>query len=209
MGKITKIEVQKKNKKRCNIYIDGEYSFSVGNELIYKQKLAINTIVDESKLLEISKEDNYLKCKETALRIIERSYKTEKEMKDKLIEKGYEEEEINKTILFLNEYKFIDNKAYAKMYVNDRLKSQGNNKIKYALQRKGIEDYIIEEVISEINNDEQEEVAMEIGRKKYKQIIKKEKDKYKIKNKLCVFLVGRGYDYSLAKKVVDNVMNEE
>lgn len=209
MGKITKIEVQKRNKKRCNIYIDGEYSFSISNELVYKENLKINIEVDEEKLSKIAKEENYLKCKESALRIIERSYKSEKEMRDKLLEKGYNLEEIDKTIQFLVEYNFINNKAYAEMYVKDRLRNQGSNKIKFALLRKGIEESIIEEVISNINTDNEELAALELGKKKYTQLIKKEGDIYKIKNKMCMFLVGRGYDYSLSKDVINKIINNE
>ena len=94
MGKITKIEVQKRNKDRVNVYIDNNYAFSVNNELVYKEGLKVNLEVDEEKILSIAKEENKLKCKETALRIIERSYKTEKEMEERLIEKGYDLESI-------------------------------------------------------------------------------------------------------------------
>ena len=37
MGSITEISVQKKNKNRCNIYIDNIFAFGVSNELIYKE----------------------------------------------------------------------------------------------------------------------------------------------------------------------------
>lgn len=209
MGKITAIEVQKRNKKRCNIYIDGEYSFSISNELVYRNGLKNNMEIDEERFLEIAKEDSFLKCKETALRIIERSYKSEKEMKEKLLEKGYELEEINRTMAFLIDYNFINNKAYAEMYVKDRLRNQGSKKIKYALLRKGIEENIIEEVIGNINNENEELVALELGKKKYTQLIKKEGDPYKIKNKILMFLVGRGYEYSLAKDIVNRIINNE
>ena len=39
MNIITKIEVQKRNKDRSNIYIDNEYAFSLSNELVYKEGL--------------------------------------------------------------------------------------------------------------------------------------------------------------------------
>jgi regulatory protein len=38
MGKITKIEIQKRNKERVNLFLDGEYAFSISAELVYKMQ---------------------------------------------------------------------------------------------------------------------------------------------------------------------------
>lgn len=207
MAKITKIEVQKRNNKRVNIYIDGDYAFSASAELVYKERIKKDMEVNEVRLNEIISESNFLKCKETSLRIITRSYKTENEMKDRLAEKGYNGKEIDKTIEFLKEYKFIDNRAYAQMYVRDRLRSQGTQKIKYALLRKGIDEEEIMEILSYVDSEKEEEVGTEIAIKKYKQLLKKEEDIYKIKSKLGTFLLSRGYEYSLVKEIIRKVVD--
>ena len=204
MSKITKIEAQKRTKDRVNIYIDEAYAFSVSAELVYREGLRKDLVINEEKLKEVVKEDNIIKCKNTALRIVERSYKTEKEIKEKLFEKGYEKDEIDKTLEFLSEYKFINDEAYTKMYVKDRSKTQGRGRIKYALMKKGVDQEDIESALETIDKDEEKE-----ARKRYLAISKRESDKYKIWNKLCRFLVGRGYDYSLVKEVVKEVVNVE
>ena len=192
MSKITKIEAQKRTKDRVNIYIDEAYAFSVSAELVYREGLRKDLVINEEKLKEVVKEDNIIKCKNTALRIVERSYKTEKEIKEKLFEKGYEKDEIDKTLEFLSEYKFINDEAYTKMYVKDRAKTQGRGKIKYALMKKGVDQEDIESALETIDKDEEKEAALELARKRYLVISKRESDKYKIWNKLCRFLVGRG-----------------
>ncbi|MBD7910158.1 MULTISPECIES: recombination regulator RecX [Clostridium] len=209
MAKITRIETQKRNKDRVNIYLDDRYAFAVNAELVYREGLKVNLEVDEEKLHNLSKNENLLKCKETALRIIERSYKTEKEIKEKLREKGYDSEEIIKVLGFLKEYNFINDESYMKMYIKDRLKSQGREKIKYALLRKGIDSDLIEEELNSIDMDEERNIAVELATKKYLVLIKRENDKYKLWNKLCRFLVGKGYKYSIAKEVVQEVCHME
>lgn len=47
MGKITKIEVQKKNKDRVNVYIDNNFAFAAFNELVYKEGVKVNLEVNE------------------------------------------------------------------------------------------------------------------------------------------------------------------
>ena len=109
---ITNIELCKKNKERSNIYIDNEFAFAVSNEIIYKFHLKIKCNIDMELMTEIIKEDNYIKGKETALKYIERSYKTESEVRKKLLDKEYEEETIERIIEFLSNYNFINDNEY-------------------------------------------------------------------------------------------------
>lgn len=206
MGTITEISVQKKNKNRCNIYIDNVFAFGVSNELIYKENLKVGMIVDEEKLKKIAYEENLINCKETSLKIIERSYKTKKEMTKKLLEKGYSLEEINETLKFLEEYNFINDESYTKAFINDRTKTQGKQKIKYALKNKGISDEIIEEELSKLDMEKEKENANILALKKYNILIKRESDKYKLKEKIIRFLISRGYNYEVAKDAVNEML---
>ena len=206
MGTITEISVQKKNKNRCNIYIDNVFAFGVSNELIYKENLKVGMMVDEEKLKKIAYEENLINCKETALKIIERSYKTKKEMIKRLLEKGYALEEVNETLKLLEEYNFINDESYTKTFINDRTKTQGKQKIKYALKNKGVSDEIIEEELSKLDMEKEKENANILALKKYSILIKRESDKYKLKEKIIRFLISRGYDYEVAKDAVNETL---
>ncbi|CUP65758.1 recombination regulator RecX [Clostridium baratii] len=205
MSKITKIETGKRNKERVNVYIDDEYAFSINMELVYKFGLKVNEEVNKEKLIEISKSENLSKCKESALRTIERSYKTEKEIRDKLLSKEFDIETVDSTIDFLIEYGFIDDSKFVSMYIKDRIRTQGRNKIRYSLISKGVNKLLIEEAFSELDRDDEMERATILCEKKYLNISKREDDDFKIKNKLTRYLLGRGYDYDIAKEVIREV----
>lgn len=207
MPKITKIEIQKNNKDRVNIYLDGEYALAINAELIYKENLKVKDDVDISKLQEIAEKESYIRCEESAIKIIERSYKTEKEIRDKLKQKGYEEKQINNSIDFLKEYNFINDNTYAKAFIKDKLSSKGSQKIKYDLMKKGIAKDIIEENLIKVDKNEEKEVALNVGRKKYESIRRKESDNYKLSGKLYRFLISRGYAYDIVKDVVKEIMS--
>ena len=209
MNIITKIEVQKRNKDRANIYIDNEYAFSLSNELVYKEGLKVNLKIDIEKIKEIAKEDNYLKCKAAAFRIVEKTYKSEKELRDKLLLKGYDNESINKTMNILKEYNFISDENYVKMYVKDKVRVQGKKKIKYDLAKKGINEKIIDEEIYNIDIDEERDTAYELAIKKYNVISKREVDKYKLSQKLYRYLLSKGYDYDTVSYVVKRITKVE
>ncbi|MBX9184750.1 recombination regulator RecX [Clostridium sp. K04] len=209
MNIITKIEVGKRNKERVNIYIDEEYAFSISAELIYKENIKVKDKIDVDSLKKLADEDNYIKCKNTALKTIERTYKSEKELVQKLALKGYDDHIINRTINFMKEYNLLNDNNYATMYVKDKSRNIGKKKIKYSLLQKGIDEEIIESELEKINNDEVKAIVYEMALKKYKVFSKRENDNYKLTQKLYRFLMGKGYDYDLIKDVVKSIVKSE
>ena len=207
MNIITKIECGNRNKNRVNIYIDEEYAFSVDMEIVYKEGLKVKDSVDYDKLKKIIEEDNYIKCKNAAIKIIERSYKSEKEIKDKLLKKEFDNNTVNRTLSFLKEYNLIDDEKLVSMYVKDRLRNQGEKKIKYSLMQKGINEELIYRELNKVNNDDLEDIAYNLALKKYEVISKRENDKYKLYQKLTRYLMSRGYGYDLISRVVKRIVN--
>ena len=206
MNKITNIEVQKRNQKRVNVYVDEEFSFACDAEIVYRQGLKKGETIDLVSIKEIVNEDEFIKCKNSALRIVEKAYKTEKEIKDKLVEKGFPEAVIKRTFEFLEEYNLLDDKRYADMYVKDKIKNQGRNKIKYSLIRKGVSEELIEEKISSIDVEDEKEIAFVMAKKKYEMLCKREPDQYKLSQKLFRFLIGKGYSFDCSNAVVKRII---
>lgn len=209
MDIITKIEIGKRNKERVNIYIDDEFAFSLSAEIVYKENLAPKQVIDVEKLTRLAREDEFMKCKSSALKIVERSYRTEKEIFNKLITKEYSKESINRTIEFLREYNLINDRNYVKMYVKDKLKSQGKNKIKYNLKRKGISDELIIEELCKIDDEDSKNGAIILAQKKYNELKRRESDQYKLSQKLYRFLISKGYNYDLASDVMKEVIKKD
>lgn len=210
---ITKIELGKRNKDRVNVFVDEEFSFSCSTELVFHHHLEKGKTINLDLLKDIIEEDNYIKCKSSALKFIEKSHKTEKEMTLKLLQKGYEEKTIARVMKFLKEYNFINDSKYAEVFIKDKSSSMGVNKIRYTLKGKGIEDNVIEKELHILESCEFEEenyrMLRSIAEKKYKQISSSEKDTIKASKKLCDFLARRGYTWGDIKKVIKEIDNNE
>lgn len=206
---ITKIELQKRNKDRVNVYINEEFLFACSAELIYTCSLSKDKEIDMDSLKEIIDKDNFIKCKSYALKIIERTYKTEKQIFDKLVQKEYDEKIINETIAFLKEYKFIHDEKYTEAYIKDKVKSQGKNRIKYALINKGISETLIKEKLNSLDKDIEENTALKLAEKKYRILIKNESDIRKIYKKLGDYLVRNGYDLDVVQNTLNSIVKEE
>ena len=202
---ITKLDIQKNNKKRVNVYIDEEYCFSCDAELVYRFGLKVSKSLDLEEMNKIVEDDNFMKAKNDALKFIERSYKTEKELREKLLKKGYEVKTIDKVMDFTKQYDFVNDKRYAEMYMKEKGQLSGINKIKYDLIRKGIDNDIIKELQSSMSEASESEGAIVLARKKYLMLSKRETDRKKINEKMLRFLVGKGYNWETAKNTLKKV----
>ncbi|WP_026896169.1 recombination regulator RecX [Clostridiisalibacter paucivorans] len=209
MGTITKIEQQKKNESRVNIYIDNKFFLGISTEIVYKLRLNKGVEIEEDKLKEIVDEENYIKAKNTAFNILSHNMQSEENIRFKLGKKDYEQHTIDRVIKILKEYKMIDDQELAKMIVNDKkhIKRYGRNRIKQDLYKKGIDKDIIEYAIkSQIKEDEEYKNALYLGQKKLRVI--KDKDKRKVYEKLSRHLIYKGFNYDIVKKVVRQLLND-
>lgn len=210
--KVTKIELQKKNKNRVNVYLDGEYAFSCSTELIYTEKINMGDKLDLQKLKRLIEEDDYIKCKNDSLNVLEKTYKTENEIRNKLVVKGYEEATINKVMAFLKEYNFLDDSKFCDLYIKEKLRTQSRNKIKYDLIRRGIEERLVKEkleTVKDIQENVEESSIFELARKKYEIVKKNEADKRKQYKKMSEFLLRKGYSWEDVKKVLNFLLQYE
>ena len=200
MAIITKIESQKKNNDRVNIYVDGEFFMAVFTELIYTFNLKKGMEIDQNNLTYILKEEMYIKAKNKALNILSKADQSEKKIREKLSSE-FEEDTIDIVIEFLLKNKFIDDDLLAQKIVNTNvnLNKCGRNKIKQNLYNKGICIQSINEAISEIDKDVEFENAMYLAKKRYERV--KNEDKRKIYQKISQHLAYKGFDYDIIKRV--------
>ncbi len=207
MKTITQISENKKNKDRVSIFADDEFLLSCHKELIYKKSLKKGDKVDPNLLLELAKEDEYMKAKDAALRHIERSLKTIHEIEKKLKDKEYSEETISRVISFLGEYNLVDDDKYAEIFFKEKLRTRGAKKARFELSSKGIPKEIVESALENLSSSAiEEDSCLKLAEKKYAQLIKRETDPYKLKNKLYTFLMGKGYDYELINSTLRKIM---
>lgn len=208
MSKITGIEIQKRNKNRVNLYVDNEYLLSLQAELVYKYNLSKNQEIDEEKLLEIARADDYEKAKNKALNSLSKVEKSEKKIREKL-SADFDEEVIEEVVEFLKKHELVDDERFAEMIVSNDLKFKrvGKNRIKQNLYTKGIKREYIESAISDIDSDVELENAIYLAKKRLPRI--KDKDINKVKNKLYQHLSYKGFSYDIIKSAIREVLEED
>lgn len=103
-----------------------------------------------------------------AFRILSRRNHSIKELEEKLCHKGAEPRLIEEVILFLQEYNLLDDEAYARGYIKQRLlqKPMGKKRLALELKQKGIAEDIIQEQMSKIDEQQEYEAALKLASKK-------------------------------------------
>jgi len=148
--KITKIEEQKKHKNRMSVFLDGAFAFGIDAYSLYALKLSENDEIDEATLAHIKDTVLFEDAKNYAARLLSTRSYTERDMQKKLLFRTGSETVTEKTVVFLKEYKLIDDADFARRYAADclNIKKYGRQKIKYKLIEKGIAKELAEEIVS-------------------------------------------------------------
>ena len=185
--KITKLEVQKNDKNRVNLYVDDEFYSGIPAELVYLEHLKTGLEIDEKDLKKIIFENEKSKAMSRVTKYIGSSLKTQKQIRDYLRKKEYSDDTIKFVMSKLVEYNYIDDKKYAQAYVLTYGKKYGKLKLKSQLKVKGVSEEIIECVLEDNKVDSIESVAS-----KY---LKNKVMSYEVSQKLFRFLYSRGYEF--------------
>ena len=206
MAIITKIEQQKNNEDRVNIYVNGEFFTAIFKELVFTFNLKKGDEIDEDNLKSILSDEMYLKAKNKALNILSKADQSEKKIREKL-STDFEENTIDKVIEFLKRNNFINDNLLAQKIVNTNLNLNkcGKNRIKQNLYNKGIDSSAINKAISDIDSEAEFENAMYLAKKRYERI--KNEDKRKIYQKLSQHLAYKGFNYDIIKRVLNKLLN--
>ena len=183
---ITKIEIQKSNDERANLYLDEKFFSGISLELVVKEHLKVGMEIDENKLSELILEDEKGKALAKAVKYIGSNLKTEKQLRDYLKKKEYNFATIDYVMDKLKEYDYLNDENFAKAYILTYSKKYGKLKLKSQLKMKGIKDSVIENLLEDVQSD-----SIDIVAKKYM----KNKDlTYEKLQKLMRLLYSRGYE---------------
>lgn len=200
---ITKIEPQK-NPDRVNIYLDGNFAFGLSKEIQIKYSLNKDMEIDQKFVENVLLQEEKLKAKNKALKFLSNRIRSTKEMVNKLKKEGFEDLVIENTLDYLKYYSLIDDYQFAKSFMRDKMKlnKYGPDRIKFELYKKGIPKEIIDEVLSEY--EDEYSIAYDLAIKKMKSY--KTNDKKALYGKLGSFLGRKGFSYDCISKVLRDVL---
>lgn len=194
--KITKVAPAAKTPGRYNIFVDGEYSFSLDEIQLVAAGLHSGLDIDKTKLAELKNESDFGKNYIRAIDLISRRLRSEKEIRDYAYRKQWTPDNTKRVIERLRARGYLNDKVFAENYIRSRLNRQRYSKkrIRLDLQKKGISSNIIAEVLDEDVNDSD---ALQ-------KLVAKRINRYDDEAKLKAYLLRNGFNYDDINRAIDN-----
>ncbi len=143
------------------------------------------------------------KAKQRAFRLLAIRARSEKELRSKLKEKGYDESIVGGVTARLRELRYLDDESFARSWARNLAVNRlwGNIRIEASLRDKGIPRELIERVIKEVREELSEQKALvELLRKK--EGARTTKMDGKDKRRLVRSLMGKGFPLDLIFDVI-------
>jgi regulatory protein len=202
MGRITKIEVQKRRPGRRSIFHDGE--FLCGLDALVVERLGLREGIEltPGEIDRLIAEEELHQAKEKALRLLYYRLRSRKEMEARLRNRGFSSKVIERVIEDLSKVGLIDDMEFARALVRERLSNRGKKAIEMELARKGVPDDLIKVVISELlDSDDEERVAQEVARKRISQY--RHLPLKVARRRLRNYLLRRGFDHEVVRRTIE------
>lgn len=189
MSIITKIEVQKKDETRANLYLDDVFYSGISIEAVIKNHLKKGMEISREALDEIILNDEKTVAMSKAVKYMGGALKTKKQISDYLKKKEYAAPTIDYVIDKMVEYKYLDDEAYARSFMLTYSSKYGKLKLKSQLRLKGVAESIIDNLL-----EEEIEIEDSLDSVAEKYLRNKEINEKNIL-RLARFLSSRGYEF--------------
>lgn len=202
---ITSAVKQKNNPEMIRIYIDGVFAFSMPAEEYYRMNLYERREINQEDIDYIKDQVNIKLARQLSVRMLAAREHSENEIRNKLMQKGFDRETIDNTLMQLKSMGYINDSLFARKYISDRLKLKPRSKkaLFYDLKRKGVSEDIIEEALNETELDEFS-LAYRLAKKKYGKYDAVEPD---VQRKIASFLSHRGFSCEIICETIKQMMD--
>jgi regulatory protein len=203
MNKITAIEPQVKHAARFNLYIDDR--FVMGLAAIVAAKLHVGQTLTMEMLAALEHEELTEDAYEKALRFLEPRPRSTTEVKQHLSKKTIAADVIEAVIARLTEAGLLDDAAFAKYWVENResFRPRAGRALRFELLRKGLTSTDIAQAVGEIDESESAYRAGLARAQRWQEL-----DQRTFMDKLCAFLIRRGFAYAVAKTAAARLWEE-
>ena len=195
--KITSIRQQVNKTDRYSIYVDGTYSFSLSEAALLTSGITKNQEISKEQHEALQNQADIDKLYGKALRYVSLRIRSEWEIGQYLKRKQASPPLVDIILNKLRDNNLIDDTAYAKTLVRDRLllRPTSRRKIQFELQRKHINSEIIAKTFEDIEQTDQSTLLYLIERKR-------QQSRYADDMKLMQYLSRQGYNYGDIKEAL-------
>jgi len=201
-GRITALRVQRRNRNRVNVYLDGRFAF--GLAAIEAARLRVGQVLSDEDIARLRQRDTAERAAGRALDFLSYRPRSEAEIRERLTER-YDPETAGEVLERLRRSGLVDDREFARYWVQNRLEHnpRGAVALRQELYQKGVDESAIEEALAEYDEEEAAARAAETARRKLRGL---PPDVFR--RRLTDYLLRRGFSYGVVRAVVQQALEE-
>ncbi|WP_124727505.1 RecX family transcriptional regulator [Staphylospora marina] len=185
--------IRKASDGRYLIFVDGENLLSVHEDVLVKFRLYKDMEIEPDLLREMAEEEEIQRVKQAALRYLSHRPRTEAELRNRLLSKGFEAGVCDRVVEEMKELGYINDHWFVRAWIRERQdgKKLGAKRLRQELIRKGIAPSLVDEALMEIPDDRQRQMAMELAERRCLRLVGE--PWRNIERKVGAYLLRRGF----------------
>jgi regulatory protein len=182
------------------VYLDGEYAFSVDSLLA--SELKIGQQLSGEQVKKIKAKDAARRARQLSFRYLSYRPRSKAEVRNYLRQKGFDEIEAEMAVDELEERQYLDDRAFADYWVEQRLihRPRGIIALRHELAQKGVSSAIAEVALRDVD---EKDAALQAAEKRVQRWSRMPRDEFR--RKISDFLKRRGFSYPTIREVADSV----
>jgi regulatory protein len=202
-GTITALKAQKRNRERVSVFLDGRFAFGV--PAIVAARLKRGQVLSDTDIEYLQEEGAVESGYGKALDFLSYRPRSRAEVADYLRKRGLVSRAIESICSRLEQAGLVDDEEFARFWVGnrERFRPKGLRALRHELRLKGISETVIEGAVAGIDVSDS---AYRAAEKKARQL--RHLDRQTFDRKLSAYLARRGFDYHVAREVMDRHWTE-
>jgi regulatory protein len=210
---VTNIERRKRDRRRVDLFIDGEFAFGLNEEVLLRSGLRKGDSLTGEELDGIRASQESSLARNRALKLLSGRLRSEAELRTDLLEHEFHPATVESVIEQLRQVRMLDDRRFARAFVHDARmrRALGRILLQLELRRKGVPEQVIREVLDAAAQDEEEAVAFEAASKLLKRYrsSRKQSPTDRQRNRAAQFLGRRGFDWQTITAVMNRLFGED
>ena len=209
-GTVTALRFQKRQKDRVNVFLDGEYAFSLPG--VEAARLQIGQHLTDQEIADLQRLGLRSKAYDRALRFLALRPRSSWEVRRNLgqyrrKEERLKDEDVEWVIARLTQQGYLDDQEFARFWVEQRarFKPMAPRALRYELRQKGVDEATIQAVLS-AREQNPEAAALEAARSRLARW--QGLDQEAFRKKMVAFLQRRGFDWDAIRGALEQLAQE-
>jgi len=147
------------------IYVDGEHAADLDEEAYLRLPLREGDLFDEEQVARVRAHVALSRAKARALRMLAARARTEAQVKERLLQLGFDPEIAGAAVAWLRSLGYLDDEAFARQWVRSRVEHRpmGARRLALELRRQGVPPAIADEAAGGVTEAQETEWAFALA----------------------------------------------